>query len=76
MAYKYRTTQTIKTNIAEVIKNKILRAKATFVINSDGCYWLYGNDRIKEEHFDLILPIKVQTIKSDKGENIGSANVL
>ncbi len=50
----------IKTNIKQVVKNKIERMKATWVVNGNGSYWLYGNDRIKEEHFDLILPIEVK----------------
>lgn len=57
------TKQRQTSNIAQVIKNKIERMKATFVFNSNGSYYLYRGDKIKPEHFVMMFPIEpVKTI--------------
>ena len=59
----YRTTKPalISTNIKKVAENRILRAKASWVINPQGeCYFLLGQDKINEKHFELIFPIEIK----------------
>lgn len=58
----FKTPPMQKTNIIQVLKNKTERAKATFVISGNNSFYLYKGDRIKEHHFDLILPIKIKPL--------------
>ena len=58
-----------KTNILTVIKNRGLRAAASFVILPSGeSYYLHNGQKIAEESFNRKYPIEVKKI-SDKGEN-------
>lgn len=69
MPYKSNLTSQHKTNIVQVVANKRERGNATYVIPSSGePYFNYKGERIKEKHFDMILPIEVKNV-SDKGEN-------
>jgi len=59
----------VKTNILTVIKNRGLRAAASFVILPSGeSYYLHKGQKIAEEMFNKKYPIEVKKI-SDKGEN-------
>lgn len=53
-------TKKITTNIINVVQNKIKRAAATFVVSPQGNYYLYNGDRIKEKHFEMMLPVQVK----------------
>lgn len=52
-------TKKITTNILQVIKNKAERAAATFVASPKGNYYVYHGDRIKEKHFEMMLPVQI-----------------
>lgn len=57
------------TNVIQVVKNKVERAKASFIIDDNGNgFFLYKGDRIAPKHFDLIFPIDIKTV-SNKGED-------
>ena len=58
-----KNTKFITTNILQVVANKAKRSAATFVASPKGNYYLYNGDRIKENHFDLMLPVKVKQVK-------------
>lgn len=56
------------TNVIQVIKNRIERSKASFIIDAHGNgFFLYKGDKIAPKHFNLIFPVEVKTI-SNKGE--------
>lgn len=65
-----------QTNIVQVIKNKVERAKATYIINPDGSYMVnYLGNILTPAAFDTLLPIEVHTV-SNKGEQCSSIQRL
>lgn len=61
MSYRTLKPALIPTNIKKVAANRILRAKASYVINQMGeGYFLLGGDKISEKHFELIFPVEIK----------------
>lgn len=77
MSYKSFKPALIATNIQTVMKNRLERAKASFIINSEGeSYWLYRGQKIKEHHFNLILPVDVRPLGRTGGYCSSYQNLL
>jgi hypothetical protein len=52
--YQVRLT----TNVKQVIKNKLERAKSTFRIEGDKSLVIYKGERLKPEQFERMFPIE------------------
>lgn len=56
-------------NWSEYFGNKAERNKATYVINSNGSYYLYDGMVLKEKDFEMMIPIEI--IRTNpKGDNV------
>jgi len=72
MASKKQHLHQYTTNIAQVLRNKQERAKATYIIKNDGTYFIsYKGAILSPEQFDTMLPIQVQTV-GVKGQPISA----
>ena len=58
----------IRTNIQDVIKNKMERAKATFFFSPEKQYYIYEGVEYSEAELNALLPVEVKRILP-KGEN-------
>jgi hypothetical protein len=64
------------TNIAQVLRNKFERAKATYIIKNDGAYFVnYKGAVLTPEQFEEMLPISVHSV-GVKGQPISAHQKL
>jgi predicted ATP-grasp superfamily ATP-dependent carboligase len=63
----------IKTNIQEVMRNQIERAKYTFFFSPTEQYYIYKGKRIAVEEVHSMYPTDLK-ILSEKGENPNARN--
>lgn len=72
MATKKQHLHQYTTNISEVLRNRIERAKATYIIRNDGAYFVnYKGAILSPEQFNELLPVSVHSV-GVKGEPISA----
>lgn len=72
MAIKKQHLFQYTTNIAEVLRNKFERAKATYIIKNDGTHLIsYLGAVLTPEQFENLLPVSVHNV-GVKGQPISA----
>lgn len=75
MASKKQHLHQYTTNIAQVIRNKMERAKASYIVSGSNHFVMYKGNVLTPAAFDELLPIEVRNV-SVKGNPISSHQKL
>ena len=59
------------TNIAQVLRNKAERAKASYIISGQNYFVMYKGNVLTPDAFEQLLPVEVKSV-SVKGEPIST----
>jgi len=71
MASKKQHLHQYTTNIAQVIRNKMERAKASYIVSGSNHFVMYKGNVLTPAAFDELLPIEVRNV-SVKGNPISA----